>query len=200
MRGQPNVELQRSAFGMEERREADEEGVEIDGLGGVDFDDRGEGEGLGIFSERFGGHFLEYVRGMVTGQAGALGEAAGGFRKRDAAVDFHEVRGGEQAGELAALVRAAGAEVGFENEGGAMGCERPEEIHGGRADAAGSVAIAGGDVEGGEEGLLDVVFGKESEAEASGERASEGGLAGGGRSGNEDDAVHNATGTNGAGE
>jgi len=167
-----------------------EQFVEVDGGCGVHFEDGGEGEGLGVLGEGFRGHFLEDVGGVVALAAGARGEAAGGFFEGQAAVNFDDVGGGEERGDLVALVAAAGTEVGLEDEGWAVGREGPEEVHCGGADEAGGGEVAGGGVERGEEGFLDVVFGEEGKAEAGGEGAGEGGFAGGGRAGDEDDAIH----------
>jgi len=90
---------------------------------------------------------------------------------------------------LFAFVGALRAEISFEDELRAVRRESPEEIHGGGADAAGKGQVAGRAVERGEEGLLDVVLGEKGEVKGSGERAGDGGFAGSGRTGDEDDAA-----------
>jgi len=54
----------------------------------IDLDDGTESEGLSEFGELVEGHFLEHVSGVVARSAGSVGEAAGSFVERDAAVDF----------------------------------------------------------------------------------------------------------------
>ena len=126
---------------------------------------------------------------MVAFFAGAFGEPARGFFAGNAAVDFDDVRFSEEKGDLVALVLSLSTKIGFEHNGGAMRREGPEKFHGRGADTAGELDVAGGAVHGGEQGFLDVVLGEEREAEALGKWAADGGLAGGGWTRDENDAM-----------
>lgn len=138
---------------------------------------------------------MERVGRVVALGVCAVGEAAGGFSERKMAMDFYGMRVGDaqEGGELCAFGGILGAEVGFEEDAGAMRREREEEIGGSGAEAtgefAGGVLVDGMLVERGVEGLFDVVLGEESEAESGGERARESGFAGGRRAGDEDEAA-----------
>jgi len=165
--------------------------VEVDRVGGVDFENGRESEGRGVFSESFDGHLVENMCGVMALLRGPFGEAAGGFLKRKAAENFDgpSVGQSEESRDLFALVPALGAEVRFENESGTVRGEGPEQFHGGIADAAGGFEVAGNARERGEEGFLDVVLGEQGEAEARSKRTREGGFPGGRRAGDENDAA-----------
>jgi hypothetical protein len=175
---------------LPERTHPADQLVDVGGAGGVDFDDGAEGEGFFVFGDAVRGHGSEGVRGVVAFEAGAAGEASRGFFAGQAAVDFDDPGAAlREGGDFGSLLRVPGAEICFEHEGRAVGGEGPEEVHGGVADPAGEFEVAGRPVEGGEEGFLDVVFGEEGEAQALGERTSERGFSGSGRTGDEDDAM-----------
>src|SRR5579859_3903271 len=133
------------------------------------------------------------MRGVMALVAGTLSEAAGGFLQRDTAVNLDEPGAGtmKQRGNLFAFEDAAGPEIRFEDDLRAMRREGPEQVHRRRSDLARNREVVDRAVERGEEGLLDVVLGEEGETKRFGQRAGDGGLAGGWRSGDEDDAgVH----------
>ena len=160
---------------------------DVDGLGGIDFDHGTDSKGLGVFGELVERDVTQHVGGMVAVGARAKGEAAGGFLKGDPAMYFDDLGGEGQ--KLCSLRGVLGAEIGFEDDLGTMGSQRPEEIDGGVTHATGIRKAIWTALERDEEGFLNVVFGEESEAERLGERAGDGGFAGSWGAGDKNEAV-----------
>ena len=122
---------------------------------------------------------------MAVDMAGgvALGRELG----RDAAVDLDQ-RGGE-GGELAALVVALRVEVGLKHGGRRVAGQRPDQLERRRPEDLRPRRALGLRRDVVVQRLLEVILAEQRQAEALGQRAGEGGLAGARRAGDDHESA-----------
>jgi len=165
---------------------------DVDGAGGVDFQDRAEGgRVLRTPIMRSGGHCSEGVRRVVALLTGAFGETGGRLLREEGGNRLRRSAAPASA-RAVTLARSYGLWVRkFASSTTAGQCGASAQS---RSMEAAPILLENSTSPGGpcmavKRVSLMSSFGEEREAEAFGERPREGGLAGGGRTGDEDDAM-----------